>query len=204
MSRSLSPMILLPVAAAGQDAGTAGDAHSRLNHNLPFRAEQHIDSRSELDHAHPLTHSDLIPSLLAEDDAAGDQAGDLFEDHGRAAARHRDHVLFVVFGTNLAAGNVEASLLVTHIADGAGNRRPVYMYIEDVEKNGNAVESGALRFRHQDLAVRRRDRYRADRDGTLRVAKEVEAEERENPGRNRECGTGQPGDQSAGGEERSR
>src|ERR1019366_10425946 len=95
MSWLLSPMRLLPVTAAGKDAGAGCHAHAGLNHDFPFGTEQDIDARTEFDEADALTSGDPIAGLLAENDAPGDQAGDLLEDDRGAVALDGDDVLLI-------------------------------------------------------------------------------------------------------------
>src|ERR1035438_1696398 len=104
MSGLLRPMWLPPVAAAGEDTGAGGDAHAGLNHDFPFGTEQDVDSRTEFDEADALTSGHLIAGFLAENDTAGNQAGDLLEDHRGAAALHGDDVLLIGLRALLAAG----------------------------------------------------------------------------------------------------
>ncbi len=83
---------------------------------------------------------DAVAGLLGEDDAARDQSGDLFEDHGGAVARDGDDVLFVIAGALLAAGDQELALLVLHLLDGAADGGAVDVHVEDVEEDAEAIE----------------------------------------------------------------
>ena len=58
----------------------------------------------------------------------------------RALAFYGDDVLLVFFRGIRAHGVEKFALLIAHIADHAGNRRPIYMDIEDVEKDADAAE----------------------------------------------------------------
>src|ERR1035441_3403436 len=118
MSWLLGPMRLLPVAAAGKDAGAGGHVHAGLNQDFPFGTEQDVDARTEFDEADSLPGGDEITGLLAENDAACDQAGDLLKDDRGAVAIYGDDVLLIGLRALFAAGDVEASLLVADVADG--------------------------------------------------------------------------------------
>ena len=72
-----------------------------LDYDLPFGPEQHVHARAELDQADALAGGDVVARFLVEHDAAGDQAGDLLEDHARAVALHGDHVLLVLAWSSL-------------------------------------------------------------------------------------------------------
>src|ERR1035441_3248914 len=159
MSWLLSPMRLLPVAAARKNAGAGGRAHAGLNHDFPFGTEQHVDPRTKLDEADALTSGDPIAGLLAENDAPGDQAGDLLEDDRGAVALDGDDVLLIGLRALFAAGNVEASLLVTDVADGAGDGRAVDVDVEDIEEDADAEERGAFGLHGNHFAIGRRNGY---------------------------------------------
>ena len=57
--------------------------------------EHHIHARSEFDQAHALAARDRVANFEIKYDAAGDQSGDLLENHGAAFAFHGDDVLLV-------------------------------------------------------------------------------------------------------------
>src|ERR1022692_3181252 len=65
----------------------------------------YITARAEFDQPDALALGHFIARFLVTYDAACDQAGDLFEGHGRALAPHRDNVLFVIPRALLAAGH---------------------------------------------------------------------------------------------------
>src|ERR1017187_6589268 len=204
MSWLLSPMRLLPVAGAGKDAGGGGHAHAGLNHDFPFRTEQDVDARTEFDEADALTGGDSIAGLLAENDTAGDQAGDLLEDHRGADALHGDDVLLIGLRTLFAAGDVEASRLVADVADNAGDGRAVDVDIENIEKDADAEERGALRLHGNHFAVGGRYGHPAGGDGAGGIAEEIEAEQSQDPRGKREDRACQPCNHGAGAEESGR
>src|ERR1019366_3340437 len=98
MSRSLRPILLSPIAAASQNAGAGGHPRARLNYDFPLGPQQDIHTRAEFDEAHALPGDQPVAGLLAAYDAAGNQPGNLFEDHGGAIALHGDDVLLIGLG----------------------------------------------------------------------------------------------------------
>src|ERR1700680_4867215 len=135
MKRSLSVMALRHVQAAGDHAGTGGHAHSRPHDNLPFGPEQYIHARAEFDEPDPFALGDPVARLLGKHNAAGNQPRNLLEHNACALTLHGKEVLLVLYGALLAAGHQKLSLLILHIANGAANRRAVYVNVEDVEEN---------------------------------------------------------------------
>src|ERR1017187_4489706 len=204
MSWLLSPMRLPPVAAAGKDAGAGGHAHAGLNHDFPFGTEQDVDARAEFDEADALTGGDSIAGLLAENDTAGDQAGDLLEDHRGAVALNGDDVLLIGLRALFTAGDVEASLLVADVADGAGDGRAVDVDIEDIQKDADAQERGALRLYGNHFAVGRRNSHGARWDEAIGIAEEIQAEQSQDPRGKREDRACEPCHDYAGAEESGR
>src|SRR5258708_16168139 len=78
--------------------------HSWLHQDFPFRTELDVHSRAEFDHADALAGGNCVAHLLAEHDAARDQARDLLEDDARAIAIDGDGGLLVLRGGFLFAG----------------------------------------------------------------------------------------------------
>ena len=154
---------------------------SGLNHDFPLRSQQHVHARTELDQADAFARRHTVARLLVEDNAARDQAGNLFEDHGRAVALDGDDVLLVLGGTLLAAGHVETAAMVLHLADGARYRRAVHVHVENIQEDADAANVGALGLHRHHFAVGGRYRHRPGRNGPLGVAEEVETEERQHP-----------------------
>jgi hypothetical protein len=134
------------------------------------------------------------PAFFAAHDAAGNQAGDLLEDHGGAVALHGDDVLFVRLGAFFAAGHVEFAFAVMHVADHSGDGGTIDVHVENIQENADALERGAFGFDGDHLAVGGRNGHRAGGDFTVGVAKEIEAEQRQDTGRSREPRPRQPGD----------
>src|ERR1019366_7399193 len=142
------------------------------------RSEMYIAARAEFDQPRALALADFIAHLNTAYDAARDQAGDLFERHGRALAPHRDDVLFVIPRALLAAGHQKLAFLILPLLDHPADGRAVHMNVENVQKNTEAVPT-VLRFHRHHLAVRRRDRHRTGRNLALRIAEEIQAEQRQ-------------------------
>src|SRR5690349_12515587 len=113
------------VYAARDDRRSRRNAHSWLDGDLPLRAEEHVHAGSEFDQTDSLAGGHLVARLLAEDDAAGDQSGDLFEDHARAVAFDGNDVLLILSGALLATGDQKAAGLILHRGDGPPDRRTI-------------------------------------------------------------------------------
>src|SRR5205807_1887648 len=97
-------------SAARDDRGPGGNALAGTDHDLPFLPEQDIRTRAELDQTDPFAGGNMVAGLLGKDDAARDQPGNLLEDHRRALALHRHHVLLVDRRALLAARHLETAL----------------------------------------------------------------------------------------------
>src|SRR5512142_1169510 len=82
-SRSLRDIDSSAVDTPRDDARAGGDALAGRHRDLPLRPEQDVHARPELDQPDALAFFDPVADLLPEDDAAGNQAGDLFEDDRR-------------------------------------------------------------------------------------------------------------------------
>src|SRR5579862_2662807 len=65
------------IAATRENAGSGHNAHARLDHDFPFGSEEHVHARAKLDEADALASGDCVSGFLVEDDAAGDEAGNL-------------------------------------------------------------------------------------------------------------------------------
>src|ERR1035441_5206484 len=163
----------------------------------------HIAPRAELDQPDALALADLIAHLNTAYDAACNQAGDLFEHHGRALAPHRDHVLFVVPRALLAAGHQKPAFFVLHLLDHPADGCAVHMNVENVQKDTDAVPP-ALGFDRHHLAVRRRYRHRPRRNLPLRIAEEIQAEQRQHAQRGRIPRSGEPKDNGPSDAQRER
>src|SRR5437660_1601170 len=71
---------------AGQHRGAAANPVADFDLQPRPGIENHVHARAKLDHADALSPPHLVPDFLGEYDAPGEQAGDLLEDHGVAAA----------------------------------------------------------------------------------------------------------------------
>src|ERR1700687_1949516 len=100
--------------------------------------------------------------MLAEDDAAGNQAGDLLEYHAGTVAFDGDDVLLVPAGGILFTGHQEMSGLIEHVGNPAGEAGAVDRDVKDVEKDTDAIAAGSIGFDRDHFAIRRRD---GDRPG---------------------------------------
>src|SRR4051812_19183340 len=98
-------------SAARDDGRPGGNALAGTDHDLPFVPEQDVGTRAEFDQPDPFAGGNTVAGLLGENDAAGDQSGDLLEAHRRALALHRHDVLLVHCGALLAARHLETALL---------------------------------------------------------------------------------------------
>src|ERR1035441_1079868 len=163
----------------------------------------HIAPRAELDQPDALALAALTAHLNTAYDAACNQAGDLFERHGRALAPHRDDVLFVIPRALLAAGHQKLALLIFHVLDPPADGRAVYMNVENVQKDTDAVPP-ALGFHGHRLAVRRRYRHRPRRNLPLRIAEEIHAEQRQHAQWARIPRSGEPKDNGPSDAQRER
>ena len=61
-----------------EPAETRSPGRTVISHSGP---KQDVAARAEFDQSDALADGDAVARLPVEDDAAGDQAGDLFEDH---------------------------------------------------------------------------------------------------------------------------
>src|ERR1035438_401134 len=168
------------IATTRNHAGSRQYPRSRLDKDLPLRAEKHIHARAELDQADALALGHQVAGLLVEYDAPGNQAGDLLEDYRGTLAPHGDHVLFVFRGALLAARHVKLPLAVAHLGDGAGDRRAIHVHVENVQEDADARLGGGLPFQRHHLAIGRRYRHRTGRNQALRIAEEVKTKCRQN------------------------
>src|SRR3954451_21010684 len=82
-------------SAARDDRRPGGNALAGTDHDLPFLPEQDVGTRAELDQTDSFAGGNTVAGLLREDDAAGDQSGNLLEHHRGALALHRHDVLLV-------------------------------------------------------------------------------------------------------------
>src|ERR1043166_5982166 len=124
----------------------------------------------------------MIAGLLVTNDAPRDEAGDLLEHHpcGRSidGSFHRDGVLLVGVAGLLLARHQEAASLIAHVSDLAGDRRAVYMHVEEVEENAQPVAPAAGLPRAY-FPTGRRHGPRPRRNLALRIAKEVQTKRRQ-------------------------
>ena len=104
-------------------------------------SKMNINARAEFDEADALAAGNRVSYFEVEDDAAGDQAGDLLEDDGAAFAFDGDNVLLVFVGRVWGHGIEKFAALVVDIADDSSDRRAIDVHVEDVEENADA---GAL------------------------------------------------------------
>src|ERR1022692_1071164 len=161
----------------------------------------YIAPRAEFDQPDALALADFIAHLNTAYDAACDQAGDLLERHGGALAPHRDNVLFVIPRALLAAGHQEPAFLILHLLDHPADGSAVHMNVENVQKDTQPV-SPVLRFHGHHLAVRRRYRHRPGRNLALRIAEEIQAEQRQQAHWGRIPRSGEPKNNGPGGGQR--
>jgi hypothetical protein len=190
----------LPIQASGDYAGAGGHALAGPYGDFPLRSEEDVAARAEFDQADALADGDVVAGLFSEDDAACDQAGDLFEDHGGAIAGDGDDVLFVIARALFTASHQELALLVLDLLDGAADGCAVHVNVENVQKDTQAVEP-ALGFDGDHFAVGGRDGDRPGGNLAFGIAEEIEAEERQQGHWDREPGSDKPEDKSPRGAE---
>ncbi len=140
-----------------------------------MRRKDYIRTRTKLDQPDALAALQLVANFLIEHDAAGQQSGNLLEDHNAGVAAQRDDVLLVLIGRNRAHGIAELAFLVAHLFNYAAYRRAVHVNVEYVQKDADARVRLSIDLANGDigdLAVGGRD-YRALDSGnaTLRIAK---------------------------------
>src|SRR5271166_3888819 len=85
MKRSFNVRLAIHSLSLSQHGCSGGHAHSCLDGDLPFGAEEDVDARAELDEAHSLALSNVVAGVFIEDDAARDQSRDLSEPHRRVS-----------------------------------------------------------------------------------------------------------------------
>src|ERR1019366_6414121 len=121
----------------------------------------------------------------------------------RAVAGGRDDVLFVIARALLAAGHQELALLVLHLLDDAADGGAIHVYVENVQKDTQAV-APALGFDGHHFAVGGRDRDRPGRNLAVGIAEEIQADRKQEGHGGREPGSGEPKDKGPGGTEGER
>src|ERR1022692_3397365 len=163
----------------------------------------YIAPRAEFDQPDALALADFIAHLNTAYDAACDQAGDLLERHGGALAPHRDNVLFVIPRALLAAGHQKPAFLILHLLDHPADGSAVHMNVENVQKDTEAVPA-VFRFHRHYLAVRRRHRHRSRWNLALRIAEEIQAEQRQYAHGGRIPRSHEPKNNGPGGAQRKR
>src|SRR5581483_7095234 len=120
----------------------------------------HVRTGAELDQPDSLAAPYPIADLLCEHDAAGEHAGNLFEDNFPSIAFYDDRVLLIAFGAGRVHCIQKFAFLITRTANDARHGRTIYVYIEDVKEDADAfpvfsVESHICNF--SDLPFRRRN-----------------------------------------------
>src|SRR5258708_9377694 len=110
----------------GKDAGATLHAQARRRRNLPFGAENHVDSRAELDQAYTLAGGAGVTDFFLENDSPRDQSATLLEHHSRAVSVNGDDVLLILRRCQPFARDQEFALLIIDAGNAARDRRPVY------------------------------------------------------------------------------
>src|SRR5438270_8221886 len=152
-STTLSLNAIRSSSAARDDGRPSGSALAGTDHDLPFLPEQDVRTRAEFNQTDPFAGGNTVAGLLREDDAAGDQSGNLLEHHRGALALDRHDVLLVDRRALLAARHLETALLILHFGNGSTDWRAVDVHVEDVQKDTDAVESGGLGLNGDDFPV---------------------------------------------------
>src|SRR5258706_9167802 len=132
--------------SARDDAGAGGNALAFAHRHVPFGSEQDIDTRSEFDESDALAFIDDVAGLFITDDAARDQASDLFEDDARAFAIDGHDVLFVGMAGGFFARYQELSFLIFDARDFSGDGRAVDVDVENVQEDADATCARRVRF----------------------------------------------------------
>src|SRR5277367_1421941 len=111
---------------------TQSDAHMRM------AGQDHVHAGAELDQAHALPALYKIAYLEAENDAAGEDPGNLAKRYIELVTLNRHYILLVLFRTVAAERIQVLAFLVANLAHRSRDRRAVDMNIEDAEEDAQA------------------------------------------------------------------
>ena len=150
-----------------------------------------IHAGAEADEADAFAAEDGFAGLFPGDDAAGDEAGNLFELDVAAGSGEREDILFVLGGRFGVPRGEKFAGEIFYLGDGAGERGAIDVDVPDGEEDADACARAACIFfgrDDNDAAVSRGDDgFSVGREGAVGVAKEGKAEQRDRD-ENR-CGT---------------
>ncbi len=168
---------------AGDDARSTDDTLAGLGADFPLRSENHIDTGAELDEANALARFHNVAGLFVDDDSSRDEPCDLFEGDLRLNAAdfalHRENALLIGVAGFGFARDQELAFLVIDAGDFAGDRRAIHVDVEDVEEDADASRALGVWSDGDHFAVSGRDRERTHRGDTFGIAKEIQAENRQ-------------------------
>ena len=142
----------------GEDGPSTLNNLTLLHADARLRRKDDVDAGAELDETDALTALQRLTRSVVENDAAGEQSGDLLERNRPMLAFEHGEVLLIALSRS-GVHRVEVfTFLVGDLAEYAADGSAVHMYVEDVEKDADALAAafGRVEERHLgDLAIGR-------------------------------------------------
>jgi hypothetical protein len=134
-----------------ENALTALHTISHLDANRSIAIKHYVHPRAEFYQAHSLAALYPIANFVVENDAARNEAGNLFEDHGAAISLDGYDVLLVLIG-GIGAHRVEKfAALIANFANDASDRRAIHVHVENIKKNADPAESSFAESNLRDV-----------------------------------------------------
>src|SRR6185369_17670337 len=102
---------------AGEHGDAAADAVAGAHQYFDFCRHDHVHARAELHQADALAELHAVALLLPQDDAAGQDAGDLPHANRHQPSTNRQDILLVFNRSDVARGDVERARLINRLDD---------------------------------------------------------------------------------------